>query len=194
MVNRGLHKILNEAVIKGDQPNRLIVFDLDDCLIISAAKIKVLDSKNQKVILELTPAEFNHYTHDPKNTLSFAEFEDAEVLRKSSFITEIMDQLLNYYNNGIHVSIVTARSNSKLIREFFLENGIDIHPELVIAVNDSQYKFTGSIAQRKKQAIQKLIDDGYNDFIFFDDNDENLQLAKEIEKEKDVTIQTIKVG
>lgn len=194
MVNRGLHKILNEAVIKGDQPNRLIVFDLDDTLIISSAKIKVLDSKNQKVILELTPAEFNHYTHDPKNTLSFAEFEDAEVLRKSSFITEIMDQLLNYYNNGIHVSIVTARSNSKLIREFFLENGIDIHPELVIAVNDSQYKFTGSIAQRKKQAIQKLIDDGYNDFIFFDDNDENLQLAKEIEKEKDVTIQTIKVG
>jgi hypothetical protein len=194
MVNRRLHKILNEAVIKGSQPNRLIVFDLDDTLIISAAKIKVLNPKNQRVILELTPAEFNHYSHDPKNTLSFAEFEDAEVLRKSTFITEIVDQLLNYYKSGVHVSIVTARSSSKLIRNFFLENGIDIHPDLVIAVNDPQYKFTGSIAERKKQAIHKLVEDGYTDFIFFDDNDENLALAKEIENEKDVRVQTIKVG
>jgi hypothetical protein len=195
MDNRRVHtrNKIEEANIKGIQPDKLIIFDLDDTLIISAAKIKVLDPKTGKILLELTPAEFNHYSHDPKNTLNFSDFEDAEVLRKSTFITHIMDELLKYYSKGTHVSIVTARSSSNLIRNFFLENGIDLHPELVIAVNDPQYKFTGNIAQKKKQAIHKLVDDGYRDFTFFDDNDENLALAKEIEKEKDVTIHTIKV-
>jgi len=71
---------------------------------------------------------------------------------------------------------------------------IDIHPDLVIAVNDPKYGFKGSIAERKKEAIHQLVDSGYKDLIFFDDNSENLELAKDIEGEKDVRIQTIKVG
>jgi hypothetical protein len=184
---------MNEVSIKGHASEKLVMFDLDDTLIISAAKIKVLAPKTGKVLKEMTPAEFNSYVHKGKGTLSFTDFEDADVLRKSTFITSIMDQLLKFYNSGIHVGIVTARSSSKLIRDFFLENGIDIHPDLVIAVNDPQYKFTGNVAQKKKQAIHKLVDDGYKDFIFFDDNEENLELAKEIEKEKDVKVKTVKV-
>lgn len=184
---------MDEATIKGRTSERLVIFDLDDTLIISSAKVKVLDPKNGRVLKEMTPEEFNHYTHKGKGMLSFTDFEDANVLRKSTFITEIMNELLKFYNSGVHVSIVTARSNSNLIRNFFLENGIDIHPDLVIAVNDSQYKFTGNIAQKKKQAIHRLVDEGYRDFIFFDDNSDNLALAKEIENEKDVNVKTVKV-
>jgi hypothetical protein len=104
-----------------------------------------------------------------------------------------MDKLLAFYNSGVHVSIVTARSNNQMIRRFFLENGIDIHPDLVIAVNDPKFGFKGSIAEKKKEALHMLVENGYNDFIFFDDNDENLMLAKEIEKEKDVKVKTVKV-
>jgi FMN phosphatase YigB (HAD superfamily) len=193
MDRRGIHKDVSEAVIKGGRSEKLAIFDLDDTLIISAAKIKVLNPKNGQIIKELTPAEFNHYVHNPKHTLSFSDFEDADVLRKSTFIMDVMEKLLNFYNSGVHVGIVTARSSSNLIRNFFLESGIDIHPDLVIAVNDPQYKFTGNIAEKKKQAIHQLVEDGYNDFIFFDDNDENLALAKEVEKEKDVKVETVKV-
>ncbi len=193
MDRRAIHKNLDEAIIKGVRPDKLAIFDLDDTLIISAAKIKVLNPKNGRVIKELTPAEFNHYAHDPKHTLSFSDFEDADVLRKSTFIMDIMEKLLNFYNSGVHVSIVTARSSSALIRNFFLENGIDIHPDLVIAVNDPKYGFKGNIAEKKKEAIHKLVEDGYRDFIFFDDNEENLMLAKEIENEKDVKVETVKV-
>jgi len=193
MDRRRLHTDLNEATIKGRQPNKLIIFDLDDTLLVSAAMIKVLDPKNGRVLKEMTPAEFNSYVHKGKGTLSFSDFEDANVLRKSTFIDHIMQELLTYYNKGTHVGIITARSSSKLIRSFFLENGIDIHPDLVIAVNDPQYGFKGNIAERKKEAIHRLVDEGYNDFIFFDDNDENLALAKEIENEKDVKVQTVKV-
>jgi FMN phosphatase YigB (HAD superfamily) len=193
MVTRGLYTFLNEVTIKGKKSDKLAIFDLDDTLIISAAKIKVLNPKNGKLLKELTPAEFNFYTHNPKTTLSFKDFEDADVLRKSTFIIDVMQKLLNYYKRGVHVAIVTARSNSKLIRNFFLENGIDIHPELVIAVNDPAHKLTGSVAERKKEAIHQLVEHGYNDLIFFDDNEENLALAKEIEFEKNVKVETVKV-
>lgn len=194
MVGRDNDRILNEVKIKRKQSAKLAVFDLDDTLIISRAMIQVIDPKNGKVIQSLTPEQFNHYVHDPKNALSFKDFEDADILRKSSFIVEILEKLLNFYKNGVHVSIVTARSNSALIRNFFLENGIDIHPDLVIAVNDPQYNFTGSVAEKKKQAIHRLVEDGYTKFIFFDDNEDNLRLAKEVEKEKGVTVKTVKVG
>ena len=184
---------MNETKIKGNQPGKLVIFDLDDTLIISSAKIKVLDPKTGKVIKELTPAEFNFFKPSKKSVLSFEDFESAEVLKKSEFIQYVYEKLKDYYKLGVHVGIVTARSSSQLIRDFFLSNGVDIHPDLVIAVNDPQYSFTGSVAVKKKQAILGLIEQGYDDFIFFDDNDENLKLAKEIEKEKDVKVETIKV-
>ena len=80
-----------------------------------------------------------------------------------------------------------------MIRDFFLHNGIDIHSDLVIAVNDPSQKLKGNIAERKKEALHRLVEDGYKDLIFFDDNDDNLRLAKEIEKEKDVKVKTVKV-
>jgi hypothetical protein len=185
--------IANEALIKGKHNEKLAVFDMDDTLIISAAMIQVLDINTGKVIKSLTPAQFNFFKPNKKTSLSFSEFEDYEILKKSKFIVEILNKLLNYYKSGVHVSIVTARSNSDMIRRFFLENGIDIHPDLVIAVNDPKYAFTGSVAQRKKQALLELVEQGYSDFIFFDDNHDNLILAKEIEKEKDVKVKTVKV-
>jgi hypothetical protein len=185
---------LNEVSIKGNQPGRLFVFDLDDTLIVSSAKIQVLDPSSGKVLKSLTPAEFNSYTHTPGHVLSFREFEDAAILRDSTFIYEILDVLLSMYRKGVHVSIITARSSSKLVRDFFLSNGIDIHPHLVIAVNDSDWGFTGSIAERKKQAIEMLVNQGYNDFVFFDDDEKNLRLAKDVEKEKGVRVKVVHVG
>jgi FMN phosphatase YigB (HAD superfamily) len=192
-VGRKHNGILKEAIIKGKRSETLAVFDLDDTLIISAAKINVLDPDTGQVIKSLTPAEFNFFKPTKKVNMSFDEFENYEILQKSTFIKDILEKLQNFYTSGVHVSIVTARSNSAMIRRFFYENGIDIHPDLVIAVNDSQYKFKGSIAERKKQALHMLVDQGYSDFIFFDDNQENLELAKEIENEKDVSVKTVKV-
>ena len=80
-----------------------------------------------------------------------------------------------------------------MVRDFLLSNGIDVHPDLVIAINDPKYSFEGSISQRKQRAILDLIDDGYTDLIFFDDNHENLNLAKEVEGYKNSKIKLIKV-
>jgi hypothetical protein len=75
-----------------------------------------------------------------------------------------------------------------------LNRGIDIHPELVIAVNDPAYNYKGSIEERKKQALLALADQGFKHMIFFDDHAKNLEEAKTIEKiRKDVRVSIYQV-
>jgi FMN phosphatase YigB (HAD superfamily) len=181
--------------IKGvDTGNKLIIFDLDDVLIKTDAKIKIVDRKTGKIIKSLTPQEFNTFEAKPqKHVLDFGDFLNPEILRQGKFIHEIFSKLKSYYKRGIPVAIVTARSSSKLVRDFFLDNGIDIHPQLVIAISDPQYGYKGSIADRKKEAIKDLIDLGFKHLTFFDDSQENLTLAKEAEGYKGATIRLIKV-
>ena len=184
---------VNEVLIKGKTSSKLAVFDLDDCLIISTARIQVIDPETHQIIKTLTPAEFNFFKPSKKVNLSFKEFEDYNILKKSHFIQEVLHKLLDYYKSGVHVSIVTARSDAKMIGKFFLENGIAIHPDLIFAISDPTLPFKGSIAEKKKQALRSLVQQGYSNFIFFDDNEENLMLAKELEKEEDVVVKTVKV-
>ena len=181
--------------IKGvDTGNRLVIFDLDDTLVTTDAKIKIVDRKTGKVIKEMTPQEFNTFESKSKrHVLNFEDFLSPEILRQGKFIHEIFNKLKSYYKRGIPVSIVTARSSSDLVRNFFLDQGIDIHPQLVIAINDPQYKYKGSVAERKQEAIRDLIDLGFKHLTFFDDSEDNLRLAKEIEGYKGATIKLIKV-
>jgi FMN phosphatase YigB (HAD superfamily) len=180
--------------LKEIKKEKLVIFDLDDTLIKTDAKIKIVDSKTGEIFQELTPAEFNFYSSKISNHfLNFDDFECPEILRKARFIKRIFNKFKKYYSEGIPVSIVTARSSSKLVRDFFLENGIDIHPDLVIAINDPFHNLEGSISERKQKAILSLIDNGYTNLIFFDDNHENLSLAKDIEGYRNSKIKLVKV-
>lgn len=187
--------IQENNIIKGNNSTTLVVFDLDDTLIVTQAKIKVLDKKTRKIIKELTPAEFNEFGDNTKRqVLSFEDFTNPEILEQGEMIHNIFRFLKNWYKRGIPISIVTARSSSDMIRNFFLKKGIDIHPELVIAVNDPKFSFVGAIEEKKKQALLSLIDKGFSHLIFFDDHAKNLEEAKSIERlRKDVTVSVYKV-
>jgi hypothetical protein len=89
-------------------------------------------------------------------------------------------------NATLPFKIMTSMSSAfSIVRSF--------HPQLVIAINDPQYEYTGSIADKKKQAIKDLIDLGFKHLTFFDDSEENLRLAKEAEGYKDASIKLVKV-
>ena len=188
--------LINENnVISGNNSKTLVAFDLDDTLIITSAKIKVVDKNTGEIIRELTPAEFNSFESNNKNyALSYEDFLNPEILEQGKMIQNIFRFLKNWYKKGIPISIITARSSSSLIRNFFLKKGIDIHPDLVIAVNDPQYDFTGRVEDKKKQAMLSLIDKGFKHLVFFDDHGKNLEEAKSIEKiRKDITISVYQV-
>lgn len=179
--------------LKDIKSDKIIIFDLDDTLVKTDAKIRILDAKTHEVIKELTPEEFNNFVKKKSHVMDFEDFDSPSLLRQGKVIHEIFGILKDSYEKGIPVAILTARSDSELVRNFFLENGIDIHPDLVIAINDPQFGYKGTIAERKKKAIEDLVDSGYKELTFFDDNEDNLRLAKEVTGYKDAEIKTIHV-
>lgn len=170
--------------------NKIILFDLDDTIIDTIAEIGVV--KGGKVIKRLPNAEFNDYVLGPGESFDFGEFDDPILLDQSPF-TKYWNTLKREYKKGTHIGILTARGDSKMIKEFFLKNGIRIKDELVIAINDPSLGLKGSIQEKKTEAIRILAGVGYNNFIFFDDNEPNLKSAKELEKTLDIKVTTVKV-
>lgn len=180
--------------INGILSDKIIIFDLDDTLVKTNAKIKILRKGTPEVLKELTPQEFNKFKTKKHHFLNFDDFDSPELLKRGRIIHNIFQILKKAYAEKIPVAILTARSSSDLVREFFLSNGIDIHPGLVIAINDPQFKHKGTIPERKKLAIKDLIDLGFKNLVFFDDHDDNLKLAKQAEGYKDAVVTTVKVG
>jgi len=57
--------------LKDIKGNRLIIFDLDDTLVKTEARIKVLNHRTKRVICELTPEQFNQFEQEPHHILDF---------------------------------------------------------------------------------------------------------------------------
>lgn len=170
--------------------NKIILFDLDDTIIDTVAEIGVV--KGGKLIKRLPNAEFNDYVLGPGESFDFGEFDDPVLLANSPF-TKYWDTLKREYRKGTHIGILTARGDSRMIKEFFLKNGIRIKDELVIAINDPTLGLKGTIQEKKAEAIRILAGVGYDNFIFFDDNEPNLKSAKALEKQMNIKVTTVKV-
>lgn len=170
--------------------NKIILFDLDDTIIDTIAEIGVV--KGGKVVKRLPNAEFNDYVLGPGESFDFGEFDDPILLDQSPF-TKYWNTLKREYKKGTHIGILTARSDCRMIKEFFLKNGIRIKDELVIAINDPSLGLKGSIQEKKTEAIRILAGVGYDNFIFFDDNEPNLKSAKALEGQLNIKVTTVKV-
>lgn len=186
---------LNEARRPGKpyHGSKILVFDLDDTLVISSAKIKVCNKKTGECY-SLTPEEFNTYEKGEHEELNFDEFKSLEIMKAGKLIEYYLKIFKEAYKSKLAVGIVTARDDSKMIHKWLREHvGYRIDYELIFAVNDPIHKFKGNISDRKKAAFKELIEMGYNDMQFYDDDDANLKLVKSLEDEYDgINISTIK--
>ena len=173
--------------------SKILVFDLDDTLVISAAKIKVCNKKTGECY-SLTPEEFNTYEKGEHEELNFDEFKSLEIMKAGKLIDYYLKIFKEAYRSKLAVGIVTARDDRKMIYKWLREHvGFRIDNDLIFAVNDPVHKFKGSISDRKKEAFKALIEMGYNDLQFYDDDDANLRLVKSLEDEYEgINISTIK--
>ena len=173
--------------------SKILVFDLDDTLVISAAKIKVCNKKIGECY-SLTPEEFNSYEKGKHEELDFDEFKSLEIMKAGELIEYYLKIFKEAYKMKIAVGIVTARDDRKMIHRWLREHvGYRIDYELIFAVNDPVHKFKGNISDRKKAAFIQLIEMGYKDLQFYDDDDANLRLVKSLETEYEgINISTIK--
>jgi Icc-related predicted phosphoesterase len=165
--------------VNGIISDRLLVFDLDDTLIRSKANVVV--SRGGRKIL-LTPEDYNTYKWQEGDIVDYSQFRSDEIL-DSADLTKYWRTLEREYKKGTHICILTARGDQNMVWRFFKRKGIEIKNELCIAVEDPKYGFTGSVAHKKQEAIESLVNLGYRTFVFFDDSQENLDHAKSLEKD-----------
>ena len=161
---------------------KITVFDVDDCLIVTRSKIKVHNPKTG-FAAELTPQEFNTFKKRPHDKMDFSDFQSLDILKAGKIIEWVFAILKRTIAKGQPVGIITARDNSSLIQQFLSHNGININLNYIFAINDPALQLKGSTAERKKEAFRKFIDMGFNNFTFFDDDRENIDLANSLNKE-----------
>lgn len=114
------------------KPNHvhLIIFDIDDTLFHTTAKIIVIKSDGTKI--SLTNQEYNNYVSEPGDKFDFGEFKDAEKFsRESDPIRPMIAKLKAILNNSRSSKIImlTARSdfdNRDKFLETFAKYGIDM--------------------------------------------------------------------
>lgn len=186
-------EFLNEK--KPYHASKIAVFDLDDTLVITDAKIKVYDKETGNSY-SMTPEEFNDYERQPSHEVDFDDFKSLEIMKAGKLIEYYLKIFKEAYKLKIAVGIVTARDDREMIYKWLREHvGFRIDKDLIFAVNDPVHRFKGSVSDRKKAAFRELIDMGYRDMQFYDDDTANLVLVKSLENEyEDVSISTIKAN
>lgn len=182
----------NQFISERWSGDSITIFDIDDTLVLTDAKIKVHDPKTGKNY-ELSPKEFNEYKADPHHVLDFSDFKNPDILKAGKVIDWVMNVLKKTLQVERAVGVITARDSRDLIIDFLKHNGVDINPDFIFAVNDQGSGFSGSIAKRKQQAFERFIDMGFRNFKFYDDDIENLKLAKELEGKYPIKMSTKQV-
>lgn len=169
-------------------PNRkekydsITVFDVDDTLVLTKSLIRVTDV-NTGEIFELTPAQFNEFEKKSHHKMDFSDFTNLDILKAGKIIEKVFSVLQKTMARGRRVGIITARDNKDLIFQFLLHHGVIVNPRYIYAINDPSLNFEGTIAEKKKQAFLDMIKMGFKDFIFYDDDKENIRIANSIAKE-----------
>jgi len=186
-------QFLNEK--KPYHASKIVVFDLDDTLVITDAKIKVYD-KDTGNSYSMTPEEFNDYERQPSHDVDFDDFKSLEIMKAGKLIEYYLKIFKEAYKLKLAVGIVTARDDRNMIYKWLREHvGFRIDKDLIFAVNDPIHRYKGSVSDKKKAAFRELIDMGYRDMQFYDDDTANLVLVKSLENEyEDVSISTIKAN
>jgi putative chitinase len=165
------------------QPKKLVVFDIDDTLVYTQTKVRVI--KDNKVVDSLNSHDFTHYKLKPGEKFDFGDFSNAkEFFDNSKPNIPMMNQLKRDINTGNKVVMVTARADfddKELFLDTFRKYGVDIDKVHVYRAGNIQ---GGTTEERKKQIINTLLNkDNYTKAIMYDDAKPNLHTFVELKKD-----------
>ena len=198
-----LNYILEAARGKG-----LTIFDVDDTLFHSNARVKV--EKDGKVIKSLNNREFNNYKLKKGETFDYGEFKSAKIFNQTStpiakMINKAKAIIRNSIKAGSKVIVVTARGDmddKKLFVDTFKAQGLNMDK---VYIERAGYIGLDNAARNKEVVFRKYLETGkYKRIRLFDDAVENLYALLKLRDEfpdvafeayrvkKDGSIQTIR--
>lgn len=172
-----------------EQSNALHVFDIDDTMFHTTARVRVRNSAG-KIIRYLSNAQFNNYKLKPGEKYDFREFRSASKFdRESRPINKMLQTVrkvhgLSKTKKNSKVIINTARADFDDKEQFlnkFRKHDIDI--------DDIHVHRAGNIpgddlpAHKKVKIIKQYIDKhGYKKVVMYDDSKSNLKALLQMKK------------
>ncbi len=160
------------------------IWDVDDTLFTSAAMVLVKDVDGN-VIEELSPQEYNTYKLQQGEEFDFSQFRNPEVLLKTAEKTtyfkviEKMNAAIQRGDSDSSLYILTARGDEIIegLRKLLNNHGIT-NIKQIFAVGE--WKDNLTIAERKKKVLSQIVKRHKGQVTFFDDDIENIKLARQI--------------
>ncbi len=158
---------------------KAFVFDFDDTLATTDCCVKVLDRRRggmNKIVDYLTPAEFNDYDLPEGCEFDFSEFRSEKFIHNAN-PTFLMALAQEVYKEGKAVYVLTARADNvaDAIMDFLA--GFDVKPVKVFGVGSDDKKV--DIAAEKQKVLATLTQ-AFDLVYFYDDSEENCDLARGI--------------
>jgi hypothetical protein len=164
-----LKKYIRELEREDKGPKRLRVFDFDDTLVVTDAKVHVIHADGVHQVL--TPAEFAVYEKQPGDTFDYAEFRQLINPRAIQWMGRILRNVYDKYGpKGI--AILSARSTPEPILQFL--DALGMTGIEVRALDNADPKV-------KAEWIDRWIRDHSLDHVeFFDDSPKNIAAVKDL--------------
>jgi FMN phosphatase YigB (HAD superfamily) len=143
---------------------RLVIFDFDDTLVTTDAKIRVLNKS-----LRLSTSEFAHYNIQPEDILDFSEFHTPTLAnpKTTDFFNNIFYRIIKTNSD---IMILTARQFTNTVRDFLSKY-----------INEDRLQIIGhaETPEKKKKAIEQIMHK-YDDIRFYDDSPKNVEAVRNL--------------
>lgn len=164
----------------------LVIFDIDDTLLHTTAKIRVV--KDGRPVRELSNQEFNNYQLQPGEEFDFGEFRDAEKFnRESQPIKPMINKLKTILDHSPNSDVImlTARADFD-DRDLFLKTFTDLGIDMSRVHVHRAGNLPGDEIPAEKKAVyvRKYAETGRYDHIrLYDDSRSNLSVFKDLKAE-----------
>lgn len=165
LLSEYIRDLLNEE----NNIKRLRVFDFDDTLVVTDAKVWVTDARDKR--FDLTPHEFAVYEKQPGDIFDYAEFRQLINPRAIAWTGCILKHVYDKYGPEGLV-ILSARSTPDPIVQFLNDVGL---PGIEVKALDN------ADPGMKAAWVDRWIRDRALDYVeFFDDSHKNITAVKEL--------------
>ena len=157
------------------EKTKAFVFDFDDTLAFTDARVHVLSPCKSQVVASLTPQEFNSVKLKDGQRFDFSDFDKSRLILNGK-PTKLIELAREVFSEGHSVFILTARANqaSSAIAEWL--KGFGVIAKEIHCVGSSN---GGDIAKAKRKVLLSVIEN-FEQVWFFDDDARNIELAKDL--------------
>ena len=162
---------------------KLTLFDFDNTLVRTSARIKIKDANN---ITVHWLKNLGDYKLKDGETIDFSDFETESVLQFARPLA-LLEKLRDLVNKQECVGILSARSSFEIIHRYLETQGITIDISKIFTINNPMWNLEGNNCVRKRKMIEMLIKDSDITHVeVYDDDVNNLLEISKIESTVDI--------